>query len=443
MVNYLTLNIGPSNSGKTHAGILPQLSEAVKENRAFVALDSKNIILPNIGNMLVQNSYNILTFDIRNTARSHIWNPLYYPYQLYKDQKTEQCYQVLNDLASDIFVNNNDFWESSAKDLFVGLCLLLFSESTDVNQINLRNIYYLAVTGFQKFASSNYMQEYLNLKDEKFSLLAASIQTTLIAADETRQGILSTFYQSLRAFTVNDTIVNILSGNGISIEEVIKEKTALFLNYEDENPNNARILNVFLMQIYRMLISNHSQNSNVNTYYSFFIDDFLALPKFAKIDDLLLGHKNRQITISFSINNFELLKKIYGKETTAALLSNADCINIFYDIMRGYDKYFTNSEYREALSLVTIDKMLKITLENIKHIDIRSIIMNCDEDKLYSYDYQRQRNEDISYYNFEDFVKQLKFNEYKNNMQKLSENLGNNANPSFDMFLDLLKKIPN
>ena len=141
-----------------------------------------------------------------------------------------------------------------------------------------------------------------------------SIHTTSTAASETRQGILSTFYQSLRDFTVNDTIVNILSGNGISIEDVIKEKTALFLNYEDENPNNARILNVFLMQIYRTLIAKRSRDSSVNTYYSFFLDDFLALPKFTKIDELLLGYKNRQITISFSINNFELLKKYMEKK---------------------------------------------------------------------------------------------------------------------------------
>lgn len=442
MVNYLTLNIGPSNSGKTRAGILPQLYEAVKENRSFVALDSKNILLPNMGNMLVQNGYNVFTFDIRNTARSHIWNPLYYPYQLYDNEK-EKCYQVLNDLASDIFINSNDFWESSAKDLFVGLCVLLFNEATNVNQINLRSIYYLAITGFQKFAGSNYMQEYLNLKDEKFSLLAASIQTTSTASSETRQGILSTFYQSLRAFTVNDTIVNILSGSGISIQDVIKEKTALFLNYEDENANNARILNVFLMQIYRTLIAKRSQNSSFNTYYSFFLDDFLALPKFTRLDELLLGHKNRHITISFSINNFELLNKIYGKETTAALLSNADCINIFYDIMRGYDKYFTNSAHQEALSIITIDKMLRITLDNIEHIDLNTIIMNNDEEKLYRYEYQRQQSEEISYYNFEEFVKQLKLDDYKNQMEKLSENLEGNANPSLDMLLDLLKELSN
>lgn len=270
-----------------------------------------------------------------------------------------------------------------------------------------------------------------------------SIHTTSTAASETRQGILSTFYQSLRDFTVNDTIVNILSGNGISIEDVIKEKTALFLNYEDENPNNARILNVFLMQIYRTLIAKRSRDSSVNTYYSFFLDDFLALPKFTKIDELLLGYKNRQITISLSINNFELLKKIYGEETTAALLSNADCINIFFDIMRGYDKYFINGDYQEALAKITIDKMLRINLDNIEHIDIKSIIMHYDEENLYSYDYQRQRSEEISYYNFEEFVKQLKLDDYKNQMEKLAENLGDNTNPSLDMLLDLLKELPN
>lgn len=443
MVNYLTLNIGPSNSGKTRAGILPQLCEAVKENRSFVALDSKNIILPNIGNMLIQNGYNILTFNIRNTTISHIWNPLYYPYQLYNKDK-EKCYQVLNDLASDIFINSNDFWESSAKDLFVGLCILLFNESTNDKQINLRSIYYLALTGFQKFASSNYMQEYLDLKDERFSLLAASIQTTSTAASETRQGILSTFYQSLRAFTVNDTIVNILSGNGICIEDVIKEKTALFLNYEDENPSNARILNVFLMQIYRTLVAKRSQDSNANTYYSFFFDDFLALPKFTRIDEVLLGYKNRQITISFSINNFELFKKKYGEETTAAILSNADCINIFYDIMRGYDKYFINSDYQEALSTISIDKMLRVTLDNIEHIDIKSIMIHCDKEKLYSYKYQRQQNEEILYYDFEEFVKQMKLDNYKKQVEKLSENSGDdNTNLSLDMLLDMLRNISN
>ena len=69
--------------------------------------------------------------------------------------------------------------------------------------------------------------------------------------------------------------------------------------------------------------------------------------------------------------------------------------------------------------------------------------MHYDEENLYSYDYQRQRSEEISYYNFEEFVKQLKLDDYKNQMEKLAENLGDNTNPSLDMLLDLLKELPN
>lgn len=441
MNNLLTLNIGPSNTGKTYAGILPQIREVVAESRSFVAVDSKNVILPNVGNLLVQSGYTILTFDIRDTAHSHSWNPLFLPYQLFRDNDKEKCYHVLSDLASDIFVNNNDFWEASAKDLFIGLCLLLFNEATDINQINLRSVYYLAMIGFEKFSNSNYMQEYLNLKDEKFSLLATSVQITSSTASDTRQGILSTFYQSLRSFTANDTIVDILSNAGITIEDVLKEKTALFLHYEDENPQNAKIVNVFIMQIYRTLLKQRSNGSCVEKYYSFFFDDFLSLPKFTKLDDVLLGYKSRKITINLSINNVELLKKKYGKETTAALLSNADCIHIYYDIMCEYNKYFNKEEYQDALKLLTIDKMLRLTLNGFELIDINALMEIIKEEELYKHSYQNQDTTDISYYNFDEIVKKMKRDDYMNHVEKLKENLDDKKNPTMEAFLDLLNEL--
>lgn len=434
MCYNLTLNIGPSNAGKTHAGIIPQMFDIIKEKRAFVAIDAKNEILPNVGNMLAENDYRIFTLNLRDTLQSHFWNPLDLPYQLFKNNEMEECYHILDDLASDIFLNSNDFWESSAKDLFIGLCLLLFSEATDVSQINMSSIYYLAVNGFRKYAGSNYIQEYLNLKNEKFSLLASTILTTLEAGEDTRKSILSTLYQSLRDFTASNTVINILSGKGISIEDITKEKTALFLMYEDENPQNARMINVFLMQIYRTLISKRSQNPKKYAYYSFFLDDFLSLPKLTKIDEVILGCKGRKITISFGINNIELLKKKYGEETTAALLANADCINIFYDIMRNYDKYFTNHDYQEALSFLCSGKMLKIALKGIEQINVEDILSQ-GKKAQYHYTFQNQRTEEPIYFDFVDLVKQLKLEEYKTHMETVAKNVLRSEDSSIEGIL--------
>jgi len=435
----LTLHIGPSNTGKTRAGVIPQIQHAISNKTSFVALDCKGLLLPTVGNSLEKNGYTIITFDIHDATNSHVWNPLSMPYQLYQRDDQDQCYSVLDDLASDIFIDENDFWEQSAKDLFVGLCILLFNKATDISQINLRSIYDLALTGFQKFSKSNYVQEYLNYENNKYSILASSIQATIEAPSDTRQSILSVLYRSLRTFTANDTLTSILCGSSIEIDDVLGDRVALFLNYEDVNTGNAKILNVLIMQIFRKLISKRSQPDFAYPIYTFFLDDFLLLPKLAKLDNILLGHKNRNIGISLSINNVELLKKKYGNETTSVLLSNAEQINLFFDILKEYEKCFSNSDYRDALVHLDYSKMLTITLSGTQFTDIKPLLNDSIPQNFYKHYYQKPQAQPASYFEIDTYVKELKQNEYKERIAKLSGLKNEADSPSLDMLFELLK----
>ena len=325
----ITTVIGASAKGKTSSIIVPQLLDVIKKGQSFVICDPKNQILNYIGNELERESFKTITLNLREPSKSMSWNPLIPPYRIFVDGNKQKAYSLLSDVAKSIYVSlggqQKDFWDSSAYAFFVGLVSSIYDKASE-EEINLKSILNMAIVGEEKFAASNYLKEYFDLEVEG-SYPRQSSHNVINAPTETKGGILAVFKNSLQQLSANNKYENILCFNDFSLEDCMQDKVAIILNYEDENPDGAVIVSVFLDMFYKYVIDKRTKQPELNVY-TFFLDDFLSLPKLYSFDEMIMSSISRNVSLVTAINSRSLFEKKYGKESMDALLSNST--NIMY-----------------------------------------------------------------------------------------------------------------
>lgn len=326
----ITTVIGSSAKGKTSRVIVPQILSAIEQDHSFVVCDPKNQILEYIGHKLSQKDYKVIILNLRDPEKSMSWNPLIPPYKIFINGNKQKAYSYLADIAKNIYSslggNQKDFWDSSACDFFVALVSSIFNKARE-EQINLKTILNMTVIGEERYATSNFLKAYFDLEDSNSYPFLTS-HSVVNAPSDTKGGILSTFKNSLQRLTSNDKYESILCFNDFNLEDCIQKKVAIILNYEDENPTNAEIITIFIDMLYKYLVDRRTKDKQLFTF-SFFLDDFLSLPKLNSFDQMIMASGSRNISLSIVINNKSLFEKYYGKESINALLSNSNFIVYF------------------------------------------------------------------------------------------------------------------
>ena len=155
--------------GKSSNVILPIMNEIINNKENFLVLDTKEEYLKEYYKKLKDNNYKIEILNLRDLTKSDCWNPLEYPYLLYKKGNIDRVIDYLDKLGKVIFADNESpdpFWRNSATDYFTGLVLGLFEDGTE-DQINFFSINLMMVLGEERFGGpkNNYMKEYINSKD--------------------------------------------------------------------------------------------------------------------------------------------------------------------------------------------------------------------------------------------------------------------------------------
>ena len=87
---------GEIASGKTRNVLFPVVDELINNKESMFIVDSKEEYVNNYYNKLKDNGYNVHLVDLRNIKNSESWNPLLYPYQLYKEGNRDLALETLD-----------------------------------------------------------------------------------------------------------------------------------------------------------------------------------------------------------------------------------------------------------------------------------------------------------------------------------------------------------
>ena len=478
--DYHTLVIGATGSGKTKCLVDPQVESLARKGESMILTDPKGELFRDHSEMLRSRGYKIIVLNFRNPNMGNAWNPLTLPYKLYKSGNTDKATELLDDVALNILYdpeNKNDpFWEKSAADFFSGLALGLFEDAKE-DQINLNSINYMSTVGEENFATSNYTKEYFLLKGENSSAYVFA-SNTINAPTETKGSILSVFRQKIRLFASREQLSEMLSYSDFNMEDIGKQKTAVFMVIHDEKTTYHALATIFLKQAYETLIdvAQNSPKGKLPYRTNFILDEFANMPPLKDVTTMVTAARSRAIRFTFIIQNFAQLNDVYGKEQAETIRSN--CGNIIYLItselaaleeisklcgeVKSKDK-----EKTASTPLITVSDLQKLKLFEVIILRSRlnpfrtklapSFEIDWGNDKYGNGSFVEREKRPIDLFDIKEFVKVKKRNKLfealdkpkdmtptpvpKIEEEKKEEELGNNKAVAFNPFASKIETI--
>ena len=130
------LVIGSTGSGKTQAVILPMLKLSMNAKESFLVNDPHGELYQIMANSLKKKNYNVIALNFGNPVLGNNWNPLTYPYEIYKNGDYDIALGLIEELGYYIFMskdykNIDPFWINSTISYFTGLVLHLFENAKE------------------------------------------------------------------------------------------------------------------------------------------------------------------------------------------------------------------------------------------------------------------------------------------------------------------------
>lgn len=329
---YHNLVIGSTGSGKTECLVKPMVNLLAKKGESMIITDPKGELYKYCASYLKDQGYKIIILNFRDPQHGNSWNPLTLPCEYYRNGNKDKSIELLNDVALNILYdpsnkNESDFWEKSAADYFSGLALGLFNDAKK-EEVNLNSINVMSTVGEERYATSNYIKEYFNMKGPNSNeyMFAAS---TINAPNDTKGGLLATFRQKIRQFSTGEALSEMLSHSDFNMKDIGKGKTAVFMIIHDEKKTYHSLMTIFIKQCYETLIDVAQENGGKLPYRTnFILDEFANMPPLKDVDAMVSAARSRDIRFTFIIQNFAQLNDVYGDNVAEIIKGN--CGNLVY-----------------------------------------------------------------------------------------------------------------
>jgi len=326
-----TLIIGSTGSGKTICEIMPLIFNLGYAGESMVINDTKGELYSNTYDFLNKQGYKIKVINLRDALASDGWNPLHLPYKYYINGNIDLAGDLIENFAKSLTKNLSSkdmYWEKSATAVLTALCYAIIEDAPSEQQVHLYSIYNLLVEhGSKNIDRMNSLDLYFQQKP--FGNLAKmSYATGSFAKGETRATLFSVLATVIKIFS--DTgIANLTSRTDFELDNIGKEKTAVFLIIPDEKESRHELASLFIDQCYQALINSAQSFSDgkMPIRVNFILDEFSNMPPISSISNKITVSRSRNIRFYLVIQDFNQLKETY-KEQAGTIKSN--CTNWIY-----------------------------------------------------------------------------------------------------------------
>lgn len=429
---------GDISSGKTKNLLMPMFEEMILRDESVFVTDSKEEYLTKYYDELIRRNYKVLIFNLRDFTKSECFNPLLYPYYLYKNNKKSKAIDLLEEITKVIFKkdkNSDQFWNESATNLFIGYTLFLF-ENAKEEEINIKSI--------KELVNKEDINKLITEEDKTFNTYLIPFKK---CPKETYGSILSVVNTVLPKYTMMDDLNIFMSKNTFDFKEIVNNKSAIFFITPDENKKRNEISSFFIDQLYDVLL-----NEKRNISFNMVLDNFDTLKQINYLEEKLSSSISRDIKFVISTRSYRRITDIYGKyisrlidyiklqDGTVRIIHNDDQIQLDLpklDIGQYVSKVnypcYTNCEvsvfsFDDSKKDVSYDELLNKINERIEEVLSRD-----EEDDNNS---DETDSDDIEEYNVNDLVmkidkkiaeleKEQKEEEIRNFRRKENDDLNN------------------
>ena len=450
--------VGSTGSGKTQAVVFPMVQSLAKKGESMIITDPKGEIYEQTGTMLRERGYNIILLNFRNPQHGNGWNPMALPYKLYQEGNTDKSIELLDDLALNILYEEkagsaDPFWEKSAADYFTGLALGLF-EDAKANQINLNSMNLMSSLGEERYGgpNNNYIKEYFNDKDPSRPAYV-NASGVVYTAEDTKQGVLATFKQKVKLFSSRDNLSEMLCHSDFDMEDIGRQKTAVFMIVQDEKKTLHPLATIFIKQCYETLIDVAQESGGKLPYRTnFILDGFANMPPLKDVTTMVTAARSRLIRFTFIIQNYAQLTQVYGKENAETIKGNCNIMYLISSELQALEELSKlcgevkskDKEKTASKPLVTVSDLQRLQQYETISLRLRTmpfktkLVPNWKMDWGRKYEkatYPERPHEKVELFDIREFVKEQK-KQKMNEMLKNNSPQGSNSNMPEGMSMD-------
>ena len=395
---------GDISVGKTSNVLFPLVREMIDEKQSLLVLDSKEEYIKEYYDDLKSKDYNIVILNLRDLSKSEGWNPLEYPYNLYKDGKVDEAINYIEKQANAMFYDDSEvdqFWSNNSSDFYTGIVLGLFEDGKD-NEINLSSVNSMFNSTDNKYSVNDYVTQYFKLKNPNSqSYIFAS--STISAPKETKGGIISVARQKLRTYVTREMLSTLLNKTTFSYEDILTKPTAIFVIARDENKYINNVATMFIEQLFTILV-----NSKIQNQFNFVLDNIDDLERVNELSDMLSSGVSRNIKFEIATRSYEELIEKYGK-------------------------------YIEKLSNhVVVEKDIKLVIDNEEYTEEKEQLIEFIQDE--NVEFPLLQKEKIETFDIVEFVRSKKESIDMRN-PFLTNNLSTNVSDINGLIKDIDRKI--
>ena len=322
--NKNVLVIGGSGSGKTRFFIKPNIMQM---HSSYVVTDPKGTVLPEVGSMLKENGYKIISFNTIDFSRSSHYNPFAY----INDEK-----DILK-LVNTIIMNTDgegtqskeDFWVKAERLYFQALIGYIFFELPDEDK-NFSSLLDLIDASEVREDDENFQ----NGVDILFEWLADSnpkhfavrqYKKYKLAAGKTAKSILISCGARLAPFDIN-AIREITDYDELNLQSLGDRKTALFVIISDTDRTFNFLVAIMYTQLFNILCTyadNKDNKGRLKVHVRCLLDEFANIGKIPMFEVLIATIRSREISCCMVLQAKSQLKALY-KEHADTIIANCD-----------------------------------------------------------------------------------------------------------------------
>lgn len=292
------LYIGKTNEIKTKK-LFKDVKNMIENDENIFFYDNNANFYKTFMNELTEKGYNTYLLNLDDTTKSYYYNPLTFPYKLYKSGNKDKAYELIKIIANEICFeeksNGDPFWENMSSDYLTGLIYTLF-EYGEENTINFGSLQIMLTTGEEKVEDSTVIKKFLD-KIDPLNPIYIALSSTVYAPRETRGSIISVLKQKLNNYCMRENLLNVINHDGISIENMEDSKTAIFVI-----GSNTKIGNILL----EMLM-------NKKKKFNYILDEFNTITKISELNKYLNNIENYNAKMFIATRILDEALKLYGK----------------------------------------------------------------------------------------------------------------------------------
>lgn len=335
-----SLIIGSTGSKKSRLIALPMVKILEVAKESMIISDPKAEIYRRTVSSLKSSGYEIIVIDLREPNRGSSWNPLSIPYEFFVAQNYDRAFEFANDIAVNLSGMQNSqkdpFWDQSASTFFFGLIMLLFRLCKNTGlapeYVSIENVLKLRELICQ--SPDDEISKFLKDDAKKDTFLYSLLIGTVETAPSTQAGILSTFDQKMRTFSVQPSLLSMLAGHTRLLDDIQTKPTAVFLIVPDEKTSFHNLVSLFIKQSYEKLIFNAQQitkGDKIPLRVNYILDEFSSLPSIHDFPAMITAARSRNIRFNLFVQSKHQLDLRYLEEANTI---RANCNNWIFLVSR-------------------------------------------------------------------------------------------------------------